>query len=489
MGIHPYIGTNVSPMQVQELDYRGIVHQGETLFAIFDGILYDDKGKHIGGFSVSDFVVLTDQRVITWARGLFSDTVDGFPWKDVDVVEAKTWDPLHGSVSIAFRINRTAPSRQLRVAVKEPRTAIRTEETERIFINKFDYIPAADVPVLEEMIAWIGDQVVDGITGESLLRAFADAFTFPANEPVALPQPSESSSYAPEPKPPKRKWWSFGRKDYDEVPDELADNPGRLIAAYEMHRGGDTSTPNYKSMQSSAPSTPVTRGGSSGPLSQSTTSVTSVIDRVGLYDFSRGVRLLLDAPKQFGEPINKIVNDTAEMIGDLQDPEMRKRAAFGLQFAANSQQSGLLKLVAPVFQAVLGAGDSDSDSDSERDGEGNKGGKGGRKRKIKSSRRRIQVAAQTNAPVRSTRSSSRNVRVAPVAELAHDMDAEIEEEETYIPAPAVQSRSKSRRQVLVRKPKPSDTAHETIDDNDASDDDGQNEEPIPMHASVEQEEV
>jgi len=86
MNIYPYLGANVDPVNVKELHYRGLLEEGETLMALFDGVLIDDRGRRIGGVSLTDFVALTDQRLITWARGFFNDTVDGFTWKDVDVV-------------------------------------------------------------------------------------------------------------------------------------------------------------------------------------------------------------------------------------------------------------------------------------------------------------------------------------------------------------------------------------------------------------------
>jgi hypothetical protein len=462
MGVHPYLGTNVSPIQVQELMYRGLLQKDETLLALFDGILFDENGKHVGGLSVSDYVALTNERVITWARGLFSDIVDGFQWKDVDIIEARTWDPLHGSVSLAFRIAPAVAVRQPRVAVKGRGTAIKTEESERVVVNKLDFVPAADIPVMEEMIAWTGDQVVSGLTGEPLLKAFAEMFTHPFSDGAQAPQPmlaseSSSSSEAPaEPREPRKRWWSFGKKGQDEVPQEFADNPERLVAAYELQQSNQSYVPpSYSNFP--------TASGNTGPFSRSTKTVTSVIDRVGVYDFSRGLRMLIEAPKQVGDPLNQLITGASEAVESLQDSEFGKKASAGLQLAMNGDQQppSLLKMVAPVVQAVLGGGDEE---DEKSNGSGAAGGSGssGRRKKgknRKSSRRRIQVTAansrrqQGRSPVAAAPApAAAPVRVNAYDESFSEGDAELgEQEASSANVPVPRTRVKMRRQVAIRK--------------------------------------
>jgi hypothetical protein len=71
MSFRPFLGANVNVASVDEFHFRGLIEEGETLLAIFDGVLLDENRRRIGGVSLCDFVALTDKRLITWARGFF----------------------------------------------------------------------------------------------------------------------------------------------------------------------------------------------------------------------------------------------------------------------------------------------------------------------------------------------------------------------------------------------------------------------------------
>jgi hypothetical protein len=433
MSIYPYLGTNVDPTNVNEVHYRGLLEEGETLMALFDGVLIDERGRRIGGVSLTDFVALTDQRLITWARGFFNDTVDGFYWKDVDVVESKTWDPLHGRVIVAFRLVQSAP-RPRRISIKGFKTSggAQNQEGERILINTFDYMPAADVPVLTDMIGWIGDQVVSGITGEELLAAFADTFplpdidtSMPQPEPASQPQPSALESRSSS----KKSWWAFGGKQGDEDRTDLADNPDKLIAAYEVQRSGDEAGMQDLMASSSR----------MGP-------VPTALGQFGFYDVSRGMRLIFEGPRRVGTSLNRVNDmlvDTAELIEDLQDPKMRKRTISGLRFAMDmqEQQSGLLGAVAPVVRAMLG-GSSNDESDSRQSSAGESG--------ERSSVRRIQV----RAAVRQREQSSQPDAGPDRASAQGDDVAESEQfsrREREVSGASAPSRPQTRRPVVTRR--------------------------------------
>jgi len=426
MGFHPFLGSNVSSKSVQELYYRNLLNGQESALAVFDGILLDEQGRHVGGFSVTDFIVLTDQRVLTWARGVFSDAVDGFSWKDVDVVEAKTWDPIHGSVSLAFRVgSSTSPQRQLRVTVKGFRPVER--ETERVIINKLDYMPATDVPIMEEMVAWIGDQVVAGITGDILQKAFATRFTYTSSEQQSSFSLSsqESTQYAEakEAAKPKRGWWIFGPKE-EEVVASLTDSSEQLVAAYEHQRGSQAKVPAYLVSGSSSQPT--------GPLARSASGLTSVVDHVGVYDISRGLRLFFDTPRHLESPVSKIMSNIAENAGDLQDADLPKKAVSGFQAMINSQQQNLLGLIVePVARIVFKSGKQRqaTDENGERPG----------------SRRRIQI----NSGVSGRKRESHQAQSQPMTLEEDDM---LDPSTEISSSTAVNARSPGRQTVAVRKP-------------------------------------
>ncbi len=346
MSTRPYLGVNVNAASVEELRYRGLLEEGETLLALFDGVLLDEQRRRVGGLALSDFVVLTDRRVITWARGFFNDTVDGFEWKDIDVVNAETWDPWHGRVTLAFRLPPVAP-RTRRVAVngsfEEPGSG------ERLVINILDYMPADDVSMLAEMVRWVGDQVVAGLTDETLVAAFVERF------PAVERQPLQPFFTAPEPLPPapappseeasssrRRRWWQFGASEAPASGLTPPTTPGNLIASYESQR-------NAAAAGSGVPAMPLP--GPAGPLP-------TLPEQPSMYEVSRSLRLMLEAPRKLARGLRRAteaVSGATELVNGLQDPRVRRNAMRGLYHVAAQQEAdgGPLAPVGPVVRAAV----------------------------------------------------------------------------------------------------------------------------------------
>lgn len=333
MSLRPYLGANVNQANVEELHYRGLLEEGETLLALFDGVLLDENGRRIGGLALSDFVVLTDQRLITWARGFFSDTVDGFPWKDVDVADKNVWGPFHGRVRLVFRLPPVAP-RSRRISIRGANAADDTGE--RVFVNTLDYMPDADVAVLAKMVGWIGDQVVAGTPVEELIAGFVENFPAP-ERPVAMPQLPPPPQMQPEPEAPKRGWL----KSRDKSP-PATERPEDLINAYERKRLNEGVTPG------------IVR--SSGL--QSGSALTPMPEQPSMYDISRGLRLMMEMPRRLGGLLRRsseVMSGAGELITNVQDPSVRRTAISGLNQAVeqHEQQQGPFAPVAPLVRAVL----------------------------------------------------------------------------------------------------------------------------------------
>ncbi|MFN3374541.1 MAG: hypothetical protein ACK44M_13355, partial [Chloroflexus sp.] len=325
---------NVSMASVEELRQRDLLDEGETLLALFDGTLLDENRRRVGGLALADFVALTDRRLILWARGFFNDTVDGFPWSDVDVVRAETWDPWHGRVSLALRIPATPP-RKRRVALGEVQDP---GQPERVIVNTLDYMPAEDVDVLAKMVAWVGDQVLAGVSGEELVKAFEAEF--PAVERKPLPpffmsEPAPPPMPEPEPKKPAKKpWWKFGAAEEEEEP--APTSPSNLIAAYESQRGG-----------APAGATPA----SVGPLP-------TLPEQPNMYEVSRSLRLMLEVPRGLARGLRRaseIMSGATELLNNMQDPRVRRNAMRGIYYAAAQQEAegGPLAPVGPVVRAAV----------------------------------------------------------------------------------------------------------------------------------------
>ena len=69
-----------------------IIQPDEFLLAAFQGLARSgEKGTaKKGGFSFKDYLLVTDQRVIMWTRGVFSRGTDGFHYGDIASVEETT---------------------------------------------------------------------------------------------------------------------------------------------------------------------------------------------------------------------------------------------------------------------------------------------------------------------------------------------------------------------------------------------------------------
>ncbi len=346
MSIRPYLGINVNAASVDEMHHRGLIEEGETLLAIFDGVLLDDKRRRVGGLALCDFVALSDRRVITWARGFFNDTVDSFEWKDVDVIEAETWDPWHGRVVLAFRLAPVAP-RKRRIAVngsfEDPGSS------ERLLVNTLDYMPADDVSTFARMVELIGDKIVSGATAEELIAAFAEEFPVVEREPVqpffTAPEPAPPSV---EPPPPvegsarRKRWWQVGASGEDQ-PDLIPPTtPGNLIAAYESQRGGAPAGSGAPAMNQPAPL---------GPLP-------TLPEQPSMYEVSRSLRLVLEAPRKLVRGLRRAteaVGGANELVSGLQDPRVRRNAMRGLYQAAaqHEAEGGPFAPVGPVLRAAV----------------------------------------------------------------------------------------------------------------------------------------
>lgn len=482
--MRPYLGSNVSPASVEEIFFRNLVEDGEVLLALFDGVLLDEYNRRAGGLALNDFIALTDRRLIIWARGLWTDAVDGFPWKDVDVVESYVWDPFHGRVRLALRLP-TVAKRSRRITVKGNESA-EPESDERVIINTLDYMPAEDVPVFADMVTWIGDQVIAGTSGMRLYEAMVATFPLPQRGAPASPTPMDNRRGAapprrqapPDPPPEetesskKRSWWPFGKKK-DEP--ESAESAESLVVAYERQRhGGSAPTP----PPTQAPRPPAING----PVSGMTT---PVVEQLGVYGLSRTLRLAIEMPDRLRgslQRVSDIMGGTSELLEGMQNPEVRRNAMVGLNMALSQQeqQQGPLASMAPMVRAALNMGGDDAGGAREHDSRriqvmrGGERDTGGRIVPRKSS-----DGAATNTPTKSppgqrlqaTQSGSR-LRVeppiieAPIRDTASTETSTPISQSTDAPPPSkkpiVSARARVRRQDDVVEEPPASEPHQEL---------------------------
>lgn len=179
-----FVGTNTTPHHVEEALHQGIIGADERLLGIFDGIFFDDSNSRVGGLALNDFLVITDRRLITWARDQFKDFVDYFPLSHVFVVGQKDKDSLHGTLSLAMALpdvldNQVAHAQKLALT--------------------FDFMPILDLKLAYDLIEVMSnlnrDMLVGGAGEADRIRAASVLFekvfvkrAGPGKPPAARPQ-------------------------------------------------------------------------------------------------------------------------------------------------------------------------------------------------------------------------------------------------------------------------------------------------------------
>ncbi len=109
----PYVGKHVERKHVEEF-FQFHREPDEVVIAIVDGIIFDEAGRRVGGMTLHDYVILTDQCVILWARGLQSDVLDRLTYPGV-AFDGKPIDKLHGEVRLALTPPAVARPVQARI--------------------------------------------------------------------------------------------------------------------------------------------------------------------------------------------------------------------------------------------------------------------------------------------------------------------------------------------------------------------------------------
>ncbi len=153
-----YVGQNTEPQHIAEFFYRShtqnLLGQDETPLAIFDCIILDREGRRLGGLTLHDYAVLTDQHLITWGRGLNKDIIDRFPLADIELDRFGRRNPLEGVIKFYYLMKPVGVKRKIslrshgttagEVAATEPKPA-----GTAIYL---DLMPAGEVQVCVEML-------------------------------------------------------------------------------------------------------------------------------------------------------------------------------------------------------------------------------------------------------------------------------------------------------------------------------------------------
>ncbi len=160
-----YIGLNVVRRHIVEFFYRagtqGLLSAGETPLAMFDCVLLEPNGRRLGGLTLHDYVVLTDQHLITWGRGLNRDIVDKFEWSSVGLDKFGRRTPIEGVIKIAYNLKASSGNKR-RISIKSPQNGNGSDTTVNVgaaapdmlggVLLYLDLMPIGDVRICASMI-------------------------------------------------------------------------------------------------------------------------------------------------------------------------------------------------------------------------------------------------------------------------------------------------------------------------------------------------
>jgi hypothetical protein len=97
-----YHSHTVVPAHLEELLGLGVLDHDEQVLVALDGVLLDAAGKRLSGPTLHDYVLLTNLRLILWARDYGKHLCCAFPLEELYLVDGAGLDPLHAQLQLAF---------------------------------------------------------------------------------------------------------------------------------------------------------------------------------------------------------------------------------------------------------------------------------------------------------------------------------------------------------------------------------------------------
>lgn len=97
-----YLSHTTIPAHLEELEGLDLLNAGEQVLVALDGVLLDSNGRRISGPTLHDYCLLTNMRVLLWARDYGRHLCYAFPLTELCMVEGVGLDPLHAHVHMSF---------------------------------------------------------------------------------------------------------------------------------------------------------------------------------------------------------------------------------------------------------------------------------------------------------------------------------------------------------------------------------------------------
>ncbi|HEX2909729.1 MAG TPA: hypothetical protein VH186_02905 [Chloroflexia bacterium] len=173
-----YVGINVVRQHVAEFFYRaksqGILGSDETALAIFDCVILDREGRRLGGLTLHDYAVITDQHLITWGRGRNKDIVDRFPWEDLNLDKMGRRNAFEGVIKFNYLLKPVGNKRKISLKGHDARveTTVQAPAKNRGTSLYLDLMPAGEVKVCAEMMQFF----ISAVNGEPTAGIFKEHF-------------------------------------------------------------------------------------------------------------------------------------------------------------------------------------------------------------------------------------------------------------------------------------------------------------------------
>lgn len=97
-----YHSHTVVPAHLAELEALGLVEPDEQILVALDGVLLDGAGQRLSGPTLHDYCLVSNLRVILWARDYGRHLCCAFPLAELAAVEGCGVDPLHAQLQLTF---------------------------------------------------------------------------------------------------------------------------------------------------------------------------------------------------------------------------------------------------------------------------------------------------------------------------------------------------------------------------------------------------
>ncbi|MGQ9611981.1 hypothetical protein [Chloroflexus sp.] len=97
-----YYSHTIVPAHLEEITRLDVLDPDEQVLVAIDGVLVDQQGQRLSGPTLHDYCLITDLRVILWARDYGRHLCYAFPLHELTLIDGRGIDPIHGAVTMGF---------------------------------------------------------------------------------------------------------------------------------------------------------------------------------------------------------------------------------------------------------------------------------------------------------------------------------------------------------------------------------------------------